>query len=762
MKSSRKNLESVPGYMSQDPGAIQVQDELFEKCVDNCLKSAEDVVAKTKTLYDPDDQSLVGHLPSERMEGIRQWSRTVAHDPKGNIDARSSKTASTSDSSVRVTSHGDLSEAGSADDPHPELESNFPAPMMSDIIEEYKKEVGKAIRDERYNKALEFQLKAIDRLEEREKNYNITFEDRVEMKEILAEVYVKLRKPKDAQNILLDLLRQEEPYSETFNRLYHKLATLLLEQKDLNTAERYAKRAFMGRHQNKSPLLNQSISLLVKVYEQQGDKAMANALRGRLVGSPAVHESFASVYDVDIVQEPDKEILWLRRNGFDLGIPDASKHEAMRFAVTKRQSEAVQAILDSMRDHDTKTILAIEAFHWAVADNNVAITTLLLNTNVSIPINALKPHQTALIDAISSGHNEMVQHLLQMRADREARCIEEITPLMHAVRRRDKRIVNVLLSFPADVNATSSGWTALHAAADMGDCEMVSLLLQNDAHIEARSPRTFQKRPFNVANGSPTLSKVSTVQVGDVDAGWTALLRAADRGDEAMVKLLLERGAEVNAKNSIQLTPLMCASEAKHESVVKLLLEWHADVRATNKHGWTALHRAQITKGGVKVAELLLDHGADIEATCEKSQTCLHHAAERGNDSMVSFLINRKANIEAQDIAERTPLHTGIEHRQMAVVRLLVKQGANINAKDKSGRDALAQAISISTSRKSPEIINFLKSEKKRRGSISGSISSSNNPHLSRHATWESSSTSSLPSSSRKLPFLSSKSRKDY
>lgn len=230
------------------------------------------------------------------------------------------------------------------------------------------------------------------------------------------------------------------------------------------------------------------------------------------------------------------------------------------------QNEAVQTILHGIRDHDEKRSLAIEACHWAVSADALAITQLLLLTmnNVSIPINELKRHQTALINAITSRHHEMVQLLFQMGADTEMRCADGITPLMHAVRSGNKITVSLILT-KAKADATSLGWIALHTVADMGDCEMVNLLLTNDADIGARSLKTFQKRFSPTSNGSPIQSKVAAAQIKNVDIGWTALLRAADRGDEEMVKLLLNKGAKVDAENLMQFTPLMCASEAKHE-----------------------------------------------------------------------------------------------------------------------------------------------------------------------------------------------------
>ena len=67
-------------------------------------------------------------------------------------------------------------------------------------------------------------------------------------------------------------------------------------------------------------------------------------------------------------------------------------------------------------------------------------------------------------------------------------------------------------------------------------------------------------------------------------------IMACQNGHEAIVSLLLEKGADVNAKNNDGWTPLHWASENGHEAIVSLLLEKGADVNAKDNDGETPLH----------------------------------------------------------------------------------------------------------------------------------------------------------------------------
>ena len=118
--------------------------------------------------------------------------------------------------------------------------------------------------------------------------------------------------------------------------------------------------------------------------------------------------------------------------------------------------------------------------------------------------------------------------------------------------------------------------------------------------------------------------------------GNTALMWAALGKYEAIVRLLLKKGADVNTKNKIGETALYLAAERGDEAVVQQLLEKGADINAKDKVGWTALHMA--ARYGYKaVAQLLLEKGADVNAKDRWDRTALDVAAERGHEAVVQL-----------------------------------------------------------------------------------------------------------------------------
>jgi Ankyrin repeats (3 copies) len=155
--------------------------------------------------------------------------------------------------------------------------------------------------------------------------------------------------------------------------------------------------------------------------------------------------------------------------------------------------------------------------------------------------------------------------------------------------------------------------------------------------------------------------------------GMTALSWAAERGHEAVVRLLLEKGADVEAKADYGRTTLSWAAERGHEAVVRLLLEKGADVEAKTQYGETALRKA-VERGHEAVVRLLLEKGADVEGKTEGpvlQGTALHLASEGGHEAVVRLLLKKGADVEAKTQYGETALHLAAVRGHKAVVWLL-------------------------------------------------------------------------------------------
>jgi len=186
--------------------------------------------------------------------------------------------------------------------------------------------------------------------------------------------------------------------------------------------------------------------------------------------------------------------------------------------------------------------------------------------------------------------------------------------------------------------------SALHVAVQLGNEEVVRILLVAGADTEAR----------------------------DLDE-TTPLLHAAERGDVAVIKLLLGAGADVTARNRGGGTPLhVCVQRRDNEEVVGLLLDAGAAVSATDAAGLTALHVACAGRSHERTVRLLLAAGASVESPEGRDgSTPLHIAAGRGDYKVLFFFtlvtgLRRSLSLKLSDttvyepqIRARLPLQGG-------------------------------------------------------------------------------------------------------
>lgn len=130
--------------------------------------------------------------------------------------------------------------------------------------------------------------------------------------------------------------------------------------------------------------------------------------------------------------------------------------------------------------------------------------------------------------------------------------------------------------------------------------------------------------------------------------GQTSLHRAVCSENESMVRILLDRGADISRKDANGNTALHLAAANKYgsEALVKLLLDESADSNAQDHLGQTALFAA-VQNGNEEAVKLLLDSSVDINSKDSMGNVALHYAVEDGAESMVLLLLSHGADIDA-------------------------------------------------------------------------------------------------------------------
>jgi hypothetical protein len=152
------------------------------------------------------------------------------------------------------------------------------------------------------------------------------------------------------------------------------------------------------------------------------------------------------------------------------------------------------------------------------------------------------------------------------------------------------------------------------------------------------------------------------------------------RGHSTMVKILIgPGGVDVNAHNSNSHPLLLEVAEKGREAVVKLLLEAGANVDPRS-FGWTPLMLAA-ANGHEAVVKLLLEAKANVEREDLKYRTPLLWAAKNGHETIVKLLLEAKANINSRDSEGCTPLAWAAKNGHEAVVNLLLKAKADVDKK---------------------------------------------------------------------------------
>jgi ankyrin repeat protein len=314
------------------------------------------------------------------------------------------------------------------------------------------------------------------------------------------------------------------------------------------------------------------------------------------------------------------------KNGFDESPMDIAVHAKLQNIVNLLIEHGAET--SSLKDTEKTTEESKKplASIWKGAtEGNIEIVKQHLDAGVDI--NAKNSDgESPLQLAAQVGQKEILELLISKGADINTKDVVGWTPVIEAAREGHKEIVELLISKGANLNARDRliGATTLHYAAVNGHKEIVKILIKNAADFNSKDMAGQTPLNFAIDEGMDEIAdllrkhggktgkelKADSGKTGDeIKTPTISIWKDAEKGDIEAVKLHLDNGVDVNAKDNIGWTPLHFATVLDHKEIVELLIATGADVNAKNKEGRTPLNWAS-----GETADLLRKHGGKTGA----------------------------------------------------------------------------------------------------------------------------------------------------
>ncbi|XP_031331829.1 uncharacterized protein LOC116162352 [Photinus pyralis] len=321
------------------------------------------------------------------------------------------------------------------------------------------------------------------------------------------------------------------------------------------------------------------------------------------------------------------------------------------------------------------------------------------------------------------GWDDMVLSMLEEGFDVNAKSHQGLTPLHVATQNKNLSTIALLLSHGADPTACDE--TPLgHCIGNHCKRTLKAFLEKIDA---SKSQKCVNYAAFVAVdyNYSDLLEVLIDFGVDNYETPYadSTLSNAVKEGYHSLVRHLLDRNGNVNDLNSSGESLVMVAAKSDDVAMVKLLLERGADVTVSNYEGNTCLHFAAcgneemltlFLDGGdleaknlsgltplmfalklscTDLARLLISSGADIHTEDFMGNTCLHNAAWAGDDEMVEFLLENGLDMHRRNAEGDDCLDMAINNGSLSAAKVLIAHGADPNQANRYGETCLLKAI---------------------------------------------------------------------
>jgi ankyrin repeat protein len=358
-------------------------------------------------------------------------------------------------------------------------------------------------------------------------------------------------------------------------------------------------------------------------------------------------ESAAVIDKKDIV---DGNIAAVKRDiegGADVNARDPDGATPLMAAAATDREEILLLLIRAGADVNAQANKGLTALLIASSSGYEDIVEALLRSGADI--RAKFSTQDSLHLASVAGFLPIVRMLLAAGADINGRNGRGETPLMVAADGGHAPVVQLLIDSGADTNAgRDDGATALMIASWQGYTSVARILAQGKATIDLSNSRGQTALMYGSENGKTDIVRYLLEEGASVNMtandGTQPLMFASLNGHVEIVSMLIDHGAGINHPNSHGQTPLMAV---KGPACARILLDAGADPDARDVEGNTALMYA-VDRDETEVARLLLAAGADVNAVPKNGYTPLMRAITGKHDDLVEMLKQRMIELATE------------------------------------------------------------------------------------------------------------------
>ncbi len=374
---------------------------------------------------------------------------------------------------------------------------------------------------------------------------------------------------------------------------------------------------------------------------------------------------------------------------FDDG--NAPLHEA----VSRNQRGFVQFLLEKGADPDAKNAAGNAPLHMAARLGLLDCARLLLSGGADPNPKDLFDNTPLHLDMHKERRADMLKLLIASKADVDARDRNGNAPLHIAVMLSYPREEAALLldaGAPPD-SANADGSTPLHLAVMKDNSALARLLLERKASLFA--PNVRKESPLLLAfkkgrAGASVLVTRETVALKDASGNTPLHLAVAQQNDPDVLALVLESGADPNARNDAGDTPLHVAVSRNKRAMGEALIAAGADVFAANAAGELPVTIAMRNADGS--ADWAFAEAA-ARAKDGSGNTILHYAARLNLARLAPVLAQRGADLDARNAAGESPLHAAAKVDAADFVKAVLALKAPAVSRDALGNTPLNLAV---------------------------------------------------------------------